>query len=370
MKKFRNVLIKLVIVVLSMFLVSCGSKTETVADTDVENNNESKTLKVYNWGEYIDPEVITEFENKYGVSVIYDQFETNEEMYPIVEMGSVKYDVICPSEYMIQKMIKNNLLLELDFSKLPLAKNNTDKKYFNMLKQIGGDKYAVPYMAGSVGIIYNKTLLDEKGLPYPTKYADLFNPIYKGEILMQNSVRDAMMVSLKKNGYSLNSVNRNELEIATNELIEQKPLVQAYVIDQVRDKMVNGEAMLAVIYSGELLYITHESEGSGYEYEYVLPEEGTNIWVDGWVIPKSAENVDNAYKWIDFMCDKEIAKMNAEYITYESPNVPAREIIDDDCKIDNAMVKDFSKNYNEVFEYLGEEVDEMYNEFWKQVKGS
>lgn len=206
-------------------------------------------------------------------------------------------------------------------------------------------------------------------MPYPETWADLFKEEYKDEILMQNSVRDAFMVALKKNGYSMNSTDANELDKATDDLVAQKPLVQAYVVDQVRDKMIAGEAAIGVIYSGEVIYIKTEAADNGYEYKYVLPKEGTNVWIDGWVIPKNAKNVENANKWIDFMCREDVAKMNAEFITYKSPNDAANKIINSDYKLEGDIIVDYTQNNNEVFKYLGDEVDDMYNERWKKIKG-
>lgn len=341
--------------------------------TACSNNDSSKypngEVKVYNFGEYIDPDVITDFENEYGIKVVYDMFETNEEMYPIVELGSVKYDCICPSEYMIEKLINEDLLMELDFSQIPNAKDRIGEKYWNIIDQVDkGRKHSVPYMAGSVGILYNKTLLDEKGLPYPKHWSDLWNEAYNKEILMQNSVRDCMMVALKKNGYSMNTLNEEEIKDATNELIQQKPLVQAYVVDQVRDKMVAGEAMVAVIYSGEVLYVSNEADDK-YEFGYALPDEGTNIWLDAWCIPKNSENTENAYKWLNYMCDLDVAVKNAEFITYESPIEDAKDLISPDCKLDENMSLNNNPK-NEVFRDLGEEGTELYNNYWKQIKGN
>lgn len=367
------------ILAMSMVLASisaCSHTTDSALSSDtsskkeVDNTNtESNVLSVYNWGEYIDPEVISMFEEETGIRVNYDMYETNEEMYPRIEKSAASYDCICPSEYMIEKMIKNNLLQEVDTASMKYF-TNINKEKLDMLAQVdSGNKYAVPYMCGTVGILYNKTLLDEKKLPYPKTWADLFKEEYKDEILMQNSVRDAFMVALKKNGYSMNSTDVNELDKATDDLIAQKPLVQAYVVDQVRDKMIAGEAAIGVIYSGEVIYIKTEASDNGYEYKYVLPEEGTNVWIDGWVIPKNAKNVENANKWIDFMCREDVARLNAEYITYESPNDAANKILSSDYKLEGDIVEDYTKNNNEVFKYLGDEVDDMYNERWKKIKG-
>lgn len=199
-----------------------------------------------------------------------------------------------------------------------------------------------------------------------TSWAQLWDEKYTDNILMQDSVRDAFMVAEKLNGFSMNTMVPAELETAKNALIEQKPLVQAYVIDQVRDKMIGGEAAIGVIYSGEAIYTQQENP----DLEYVIPQEGTNVWIDSWVILKDAPNKENAEKFIDFMCRSDIALKNFEYITYSTPNDKARELIEDD-KIRNSPIAfpDLSQYDNlETFSYLGEEGDAIYNELWKEVK--
>lgn len=326
------------------------------------NNGE---VIVYNWGEYIDPETIEMFEEETGIKVVYDEFETNEIMYPKVEAGASSYDVVCPSDYMISKMIENNLLAELNFDNMPNAKENIGEQYYEQSKGFDPEnKYSVPYCWGTVGILYNKTMVDEP----ITSWAQLWDEKYADNILMQDSVRDAFMVAEKLNGFSMNTVDPAELEIAKNSLIEQKPLVQAYVIDQVRDKMIGNEAAIGVIYSGEAIYTQRENP----DLEYVIPEEGTNVWIDSWVVLKNAPNKENAEKFIDFMCRPDIAVKNFEYITYSTPNEAARELIEDeDIKNSEIAFPDLSQYDNlEVFVYLGEEGDALYNEMWKEVKSN
>lgn len=337
---------------LSLILTGCGSS---------ESGKNGEVI-VYNWGEYIDPETITMFEEETGIKVVYDEFETNEVMYPKVEAGATAYDVICPSDYMIQKMIDNDLLAEINFDNIPNVKN-IGQQYFEQSKEFDPEnKYSVPYCFGTVGILYNKTMVDEP----VDSWSILWNEKYADNILMQDSVRDAFMVALKLNGYSMNSVEESELETAKNSLIEQKPLVQAYVIDQVRDKMIGNEAAIGVIYSGEAIYTQRENP----DLEYVIPKEGTNVWIDSWVIPKNAPNKENAEKFIDFMCREDIALMNFEYITYSTPNVAAQALIEDeDIKNSKIAFPDLSQYDNlETFHYLGEEGDELYNNLWKEVK--
>ncbi len=333
-------------------LTGCGSS----------GGGENGEVYVYNWGEYIDPDTITMFEEETGIKVIYDEYETNEIMYPKVEAGSSAYDVLCPSDYMIQKLIANDLIQELNFDNMPNAKANIGAQYYEQAKEFDPEnKYCVPYCWGTVGILYNKTMVDEP----VTSWSILWDEKYADNILMQDSVRDAFMVALKLNGSSMNTLDEAELEAAKNALIQQKPLVQAYVVDQVRDKMIGGEAALGVIYSGEAIYTQRENP----DLEYVIPEEGTNVWIDGWVIPKNAPNKENAEKFIDFMCRADIALMNFEYITYSTPNDAARELIEDeDIKNSSIAFPDLSQYSNlETFTYLGEEGDELYNSLWKEV---
>ena len=181
------------------------------------------------------------------------------------------------------------------------------------------------------------------------------------------------MVALKSLGYSMNTTNEAEIAEARDLLIKQKPLVQAYVIDQVRDKMIGGEAAMGVIYSGEMLYIQQEVADLGLDYslEYVIPEEGTNLWLDSWVIPANAPNKENAEKWINFLCRPDIAKKNFEYITYPTPNKGAFDLLDSDLQNNKAVFPDTDSLKNcEVFQYLGTDVDSIYNEYWKEVKSN
>ena len=360
----------------SALLSGCGASGNTGAsgtDSAASGSADGGELYVYNWGEYIDEDVISQFEDETGITVVYDLFETNEEMYPVIEAGAVNYDVVCPSDYMIQKMRENDLLAELNFDNIPNI-DQIDPAYMEMSQAFDPEnKYSVPYCWGTVGILYNTRLLDELGVPAPTKWADLWDERLSGEILMQDSVRDAFMVALKKDGCSMNSESKDELEQAKQELIDQKPLVQAYVIDQVRDKMIGGEAAVGVIYSGEMLYIQDEVANLGLDYdlEYVIPEEGTNLWLDSWVIPKNAKNKENAEKWIDFMCRPEIAKANFEYITYPTPNKGAFELLDEEMQNNKAVFPDIDSLKNsEVYKYLGDETDAVYNELWKEVKSN
>lgn len=318
---------------------------------------------VYNWGEYIDPSVIKEFEKETGIEVVYDEFESNEIMYSKVASDNAAYDVICPSDYMIAKMKKENMLQPLDWDKMPNAKNNMDPKYMKAAQNFDpGNKYSCPNFCGTVGILYNKKMVKEP----VDSWNILWDKKYKGQILMQDSVRDAFMVALAKDGDSINSTDPKELKKAADQLIAQKPLVQAYVVDQVRDKMIGGEAALGVIYSGEVLYTQRENP----DLEYVIPKEGSNVWLDGWCITKNARHKANAEKWINFLAREDIAVKNFEYVTYTTPNLKAQQLIKDP-KIKNSNVAfpdDATLSRCQTYSYLGQKADAMYNDYWKKVK--
>lgn len=329
-----------------------------------EPANENGVVYVYNWGEYIDPTVLDMFEEETGIKVIYDEYETNEIMYPKVEAGGATYDVVCPSDYTIQKMIENDMLAEINFDNMPNVKNIGEQYFVQSQEFDPENKYSVPYCWGTVGILYNKTMVSE---PIDS-WSVLWDEQYENNILMQDSVRDAFMVALKLNGDSMNTVDEAELEAAKDLLIEQKPLVQAYVVDQVRDKMIGEEAAIGVIYSGEAIYTQRENSN----LEYVIPKEGTNVWIDSWCILKDAENKENAEKFIDFMCRPDIALLNFEYITYSTPNDAARELIEDEDIRNSEIAFPNLADYNnlETFHYLGEDGDALYNDYWKEVKSN
>lgn len=317
---------------------------------------------VYNWGEYMDPEVRDLFEKETGIEVVYDEFEQNEEMYPKVEAGAVRYDVVCPSDYMVQKMIENDLLAEIDFDNVPNIKN-IDPTYLKSAEEFDpGNKYSVPYCWGTVGILYNKTMVEE---PIDS-WGALFDMKYSGNILMIDSVRDAFAIALTYLGYNMNSTNMAELEEAKDLLHMQYPLVQAYVVDQVRDKMIGNEAALGVIYSGEAIYTRRENP----DLEYVVPKEGSNVWIDAWVIPKNARNKKNAEAFINFMCDPEIALKNFEYITYSTPNAAARQMITDPDIKDSPVAFPGPSILERctTFRYLGEEIEALYIDKWNEAK--
>ncbi len=341
----------------SLLVISCLSACGGQA-------KEKQEVIVYNWGEYLDPIVLDMFEDETGIHVVYDEYETNEIMYPKVSSGAQQYDVLCPSDYMIAKLIDKDLLQKINMDHIP-NRENIGESYWKSSEEFDpGNQYSVPYCWGTVGILYNKKMVDEP----VDSWSILWDEKYADSILMQDSVRDAFMVGEMLLGYDINTVDEKELAAVRDLLIEQKPIVQAYVVDQVRDKMIGNEAALGVIYSGEAIYTQRENP----DLEYVIPKEGSNIWIDSWVIPKNAPHPENAEKFIDFLCRPEIALLNFDYITYSTPNTKARELIEDeDIRNSPIAFPDLTQYDNlHTFKYIGDEGDELYNEYWKAVKSN
>ena len=316
-----------------------------------------ETLNVFNWGEYIDEDLISKFEEETGIKVNYETFSTNEDMYVKVKSGGSSYDVLIPSDYMIEKMAKEDLLQELDYSKIPNITNISPM--FQDLIFDPDNKYSVPYFWGTVGILYNTEQVDD----VVDSWDILWNEKYANKILMMDSQRDSLAVALKKLGYSMNTRNETELEEAKQELIEQKPLVLAYIVDEIRDKMLSGEGAVAVAWSGDAMDVIL----SGENFNYVVPKEGSNFWVDAMVIPANAKNPDAAHKFINFMTDPENAAANSEYIGYSTPNEAALELLPDEMINSNVAYPSQEVIDNcEIFRDPGEFIS-VYNRIWTEV---
>lgn len=319
-----------------------------------------ETLYVYNWGDYIDESVISDFEKEYNAKVVYETFATNEDMYVKIKQGGTKYDVAIPSDYMIEKMIKENLLEPIDLKKITTFGDIAPE--FKDLPFDRGNQYSVPYMWGTVGIIYNKTLVKDP----VDSWNILWNDKYKGQIIMLDSQRDALAVALKRLGFSLNSRDAGELEKAKQALIDEKPLLLAYAGDNLKDMMISGEGALAVCWSGDAMYMMQENP----DLAYALPKEGSNLWFDNMVIPKGAQNVELAHKFIDFMNRSDIAKRNVDYIGYSTPNVKTKALLDPAVSKNPAAYPDMKALDNfEVFLDPGDFI-ETYNRIWTEVKSA
>lgn len=326
------------------------------------NGSDSKeTLTIFNYSEYMDPDVIDLFEEETGIKVKYEEATTPEEMYAKYTSGAISYDLLCTSDYMVQRLINEGEAQTVDFSSMENSSNIGDK-YWELSQSFDTDnEYALPYFWGTIGILYDTTKVKEP----ITSWDVLFNGDYAGQIIMQDSMRDTFMIALKYLGYSLNTSNEEEIRKAQELLIAQKPDVEAYLVDEARDEVVAGNATMAVVYSGEA-YLGHEYNN---DLAYVIPDEGSNVWIDSWIVTKNCKNTEAAAKFLDFLCREDIAKKNFEYIYYSTPNEAVIENLEEELKNDESIVpSDTSIENCEVCIQADKAITQLYNDLWKEFK--
>ncbi len=319
---------------------------------------ETVTLNVYNWGDYIDQATLDLFTERTGIKINYEVYETNEDMYTKLKKSNTSYDVIFPSDYMIERMIREKMLTPLDYAAMPNAKEQTDPRFMNQAYD-PDSAYSVPYTWGTMGILYNTTMVEAT----PTSWNDLWNEAYANNLLMLGSARDTIGITLKHLGYSLNSVDEKELEAAKQALIDQSPLVLAYVVDEVKDKMIAGEAAIALVWSGDAQYCISENP----ELAYMVPPEGSNLFFDAMCVPASSKHPAEAQQFIDFLCEPEIAKQNYEYVGYAIPNIGATALLGEDYQsspVSNPPQETLDRC--EVFRHLGEDA-KVYDRIWTEI---
>lgn len=325
--------------------------------------SDKPTLKVYSWGEYIDTSLLRDFEKEYNCKVIYETFDSNESMYTKIQSGEA-YDVLVPSDYMIERLIKEDGLQAIDWSLIPNA-DGLDETV--MGEEFDPDNtYSVPFFYGTVGILYDTTVVDEADLE--DGWEILRNEKYAGDIYMYDSERDSFMIALKALGYSMNTTNKDEIDEAYQWLIEQRDTMNpVYAGDDVIDNMISGNKAMAVVYSGDAAYIMSENE----DLEYYEPEEGTNIWQDAMVITSDCTEVELAHAYINFMLDAEHAYANTVAVGYTSPVVEARtKAAEEDFAGNSAYLPDVEGENAEVFRYQEQEIKEYFAELWTKVKAA
>lgn len=370
MKKFSKIvalgLICFVCMGMSLLLTGCGNKT-------------GETVSVYCFGDYIDPLLIRDFEKETGIKVVYSTFDTNEELYPVIKNNGADYDVICASDYMIEKLREEGYLAELDKTLIPNLKNILPNYMVKAESYDPGGKFSVPHTWGTMGIMYNRKTIG-KGEKIDS-WNDLWKKKYRGKIVMPDSMRDTIGIGLKKNGYSINTVDVHQLLAAQYDLKEQKPYVYKYVNDSARDLIIGESADLAVVWNGEYLYSKVEKK----DVEFVVPKEGSEEFIDAWAITAKGKNKENANKWINFMLSKKAAITNFNYLTYTIPNKFVYDNIDELVKNfdeqayggkgiikENKIVfpSDDVLKRCEILRNLGTEGDDLYTDIWKKFKAS
>ncbi len=321
---------------------------------------DSEALNIYNWGEYMDPQVLKDFTAETGIPVKYEEFTTNEDMYTKLRSGVGNYDIIIPSDYMIERLIKEDRLNKINFQNIPNLKN-IDANLLH-LSYDPEQEYSVPFTWGTVGIVYNTDYIDiaEEEVGWDM----LFDERYAKQILMSDSVRDSLGMALAYLGYSQNSRNPQELAEAEELLIKQKEIVLAYVVDEVRDLMLAEEALVALVWSGEGMLIEQEADN----LKYVLPRSGSNLWVDAMVIPKTAQNQDYAEAFINYVCREDVSAKICDYIGYATPSQAAREQLDPEVVGNFNAYPDaeYIKNKTEMFRDPSDFLEE-YDRIWTEI---
>lgn len=318
------------------------------------------TLTIYNWGDYIDPELITEFEEQSGLKVIYQTFDSNEAMMTKVAQGGTTFDVAIPSEYAISKMKEDGLLIPLDHDKLPNMKY-IDERFMD-LPFDPGNEYSIPYFWGTVGIVYNPDMLDGRKL---TSWNDLWDERLRNQILLVDGAREVIGMGLNSLGYSLNDTNEEHLQEAKRKLAALTPNVKAIVGDEIKMLIAGEEAAVGVVWSGDAAEMMWENE----KLDYVVPKEGSNLWFDNMVIPRTARNIDGAHAFINFMLDPEVAARNAEYVGYSTPNAAALELLPEEISGDERFYPDAVLTAKlEVYENLGKRMLAHYNDLFLEFK--
>lgn len=323
------------------------------------NDTGGNKLVVYNWGDYIDPELLDQFTAETGIQVQYETFDSNEAMYTKIKQGGTTYDVAVPSDYMIDKMRREDLLVKLDKSKLE-GLEHIGQEFLGKSFDEGND-YSIPYFWGTVGIIYNTSLIDEE----IAHWEDLWNPDFKNSIMLVDGAREVMGFGLNSMGHSLNSKNMAELTAVAERLNQLTPNVKAIVADEIKGYMIQGDAAIGVTFSGEASEMLDANE----DLVYVVPSEGSNLWFDNLVIPKTVKHEEEAYAFINFMLRPEVAAQNAEYIGYATPNTKAKSLLPAEITEDEAFYpSQETVEKLEVYDNLGEKWLGIYNDLFLQFK--
>lgn len=358
MKKQKHICLFLILMLAFAPKTAVQAQEEDAPDRGV-------TINVYNWGEYIangtdgSMDVNAEFTRRTGIKVNYTTFDSNESLYSKLVGGGADYDVIIPSDYMISKLINENMLAELDFSNIPNYRY-IDERFQNP-DYDPENLYSVPYTWGVVGLFYNTDYIDEE----ITSWSALWDDRFAGKILMFDNPRDSFAIAQFLLGQSPNTTDEGEWEEAAALLKQQKPLVQAYVMDQIFDKMQSGEAWMAPYYSGDAAILVDNNDN----IQFVVPQEGTNFFVDAMCIPITSSHKAEAEEYINFMCDPEIAGANMDYIGYSTPEEAAKEYMDEEMVASPIHYPDEATlPPTHIFVNLPESTSKLVDSLWAEVK--
>ncbi|WP_048600978.1 ABC transporter substrate-binding protein [Rubeoparvulum massiliense] len=351
---------QLVRMFLLVFVVSFSLMYVTSLLNSTQGYSSGNTLTIYNWGDYIDPELITQFEEETGIKVIYQTFDSNEAMMTKIAQGGATFDVAVPSEYAIEKMKAENLLLPIDHSKIPNLKN-IDSRFMD-LPFDPNNEYSIPYFWGTLGIVYNPDLVGDLDF---TSWNDLWDEGLENQILLVDSAREVIGLGLNSLGYSLNDTNEEHLQAAKAKLDQLTPNIKAIVGDEIKMLLYNEEAAVGLVWSGDASEIMSEND----KLDYVVPHEGSNLWFDNFVIPKTAKNIEGAHQFINFMLDPKVSAQNTEYVGYSTPNFEALALLPEEISGDERFYPSPELTDRlEVYENLGKRMVAHYNELFLEFK--
>ena len=356
-------LVSLIVAILAMVAILFGVKNMLQAKEsteEVETSSEQQQLFLFNWGNYIDPELIKEFEAETGIQVVYETFDSNDAMEAKLKQGGTRYDIVFPSESSITKLVNQNLLQKLDHSKIKGLENISPFLLNSPVDK--GNQYTVPYFWGTVGIMVNTKYIDPESIQ---TWNDLWKEDFKNKVLVLDGNREALGMALQSLGYSLNSKNEDELQAAEQKLKELKPNVRAVLNEEIKTMMKLEEAPIGMGYSGDAAAVAEENPN----VQYILPKDGSAVWTDNFAIAHTAVNIDGAYAFINFMLRPENAARNAEYVGYSTPNEKAKELMDPEVTSDETYYpSEEIINSLEHYEYLGNDWIQKYNEAFLDFK--
>ncbi len=366
MKKITSLLLA-IIIMLSCSAVSFA-ESSPLTDTEIQEKYKElagTSINVYNWGEYISDgsegamNVNEEFEKLTGIKVNYTTYDTNEAMYTKLKSGGAVYDIVIPSDYMVERLLNEGYLQKINFDNIPNYKNIMEE--YKGLYYDPENEYSVPYNVGMVGVIYNKSMVKGE----PSSWSLMWDEDYKGQILQFNNPRDGFATAMFMLGIDVNTQDEAEWQEAYRTLIEQKGVVQSYVSDEIFNKMEAGDAAIAAYYAGDYLLMKENNP----DLEFFYPEEGTNIFVDAICIPKSSQNKEAAELYINFLLSEEVALANAEYLYYATPNSAVLNNENYSLK-DNQILYPDKENMPKVQYYhnLDQETLSLMTSLWSELK--
>ena len=354
MKRFHYALITAAFA--ALLLSACGS-----ADTDTAGSSGDNFLVVLNYGKYLDASALKMFEQETGIKIKLEEYESPEEMYTKFSAGSISYDVVRTSDYMVERLIHEGKMAPIDFSSFSYYKNLNPAILAAAEVFDPQNQYSMPYFYGTLGILYNTTMVSEKETE---SWNILWDDRYRDTIIMQNSVRDSFVPALRLLGRDINTEDETDLRDALSLLVEQKPLVYAYYVDETADEMIAGNAAVALVCSGAAATAMEANA----DLSYTVPKEGSNLWIDSWFIPKSCTNQTNALKFLNFLCKDDIAEKNFEYVQYASPITSVVENQDADVK-NNEAVNPSSDTIKrcEIYKALSDDDSAKYTKLWQEL---